>query len=151
MFSQFEIVSSKNRRTMHSPYGAYADLDAAKAMGASPYKLCLNGEWSYSVFPCPEVVPADWAGADFSGYEKMPIPSCWELHGVGKPVYTNVIYPFNREDKSYEIAVTQDLSDLSAPLIPKENLTPYPQREPHRLLLPHLHPAPGLGRKKALP
>lgn len=123
MFSQFEIVSSKNRRTMHSPYGAYADLDAAKTMGASPYKLCLNGEWSYSVFPCPEAVPADWAGADFSDFAKMPVPSCWELHGIGKPVYTNVIYPFNREDKSYEIAVTDELCDLSAPLIPKENLT----------------------------
>lgn len=123
MFSRYDIISSRSRRTMHSPYGAYADISSARICGNSPYKMSLNGDWSFKAYNCPEDVPENWASADIGSMETMPVPSCWEMHGVGKPIYTNVIYPFDRRDKSYEIDVAENLTDLDAPFVPKENIT----------------------------
>jgi beta-galactosidase len=31
---------------------------------------------------------------DDAGWERLPVPSHWQLHGHGAPAYTNVLYPF---------------------------------------------------------
>ena len=33
-------------------------------------------------------------GIDESGWDALPVPSHWQLHGYGAPAYTNVRYPF---------------------------------------------------------
>lgn len=124
-----EIVSSKNRMEMHVPIGAYENVEQAKARGkaGSRYHISLNGNWKYAVYPSPEEVPKDWAcpGKRLEDMPEIPVPSCQELQGIGKPVYTNTLYPFDRsgEDRSFEVEVTEGNYDLRAPHIPKDNLT----------------------------
>ena len=52
-------------------------------------KIDLNGIWDFNFYECEE--DADLL-ADKWG--KIPVPSCWELHGCEHPYYTNVNYPF---------------------------------------------------------
>ncbi len=34
--------------------------------------------------------------ADVSGWKAINVPSNWEIEGFGIPVYTNIIYPFQK-------------------------------------------------------
>jgi hypothetical protein len=38
----------------------------------------------------------DFAAPDCedAGWDYLPVPSCWQLHGYGRPHYTNIRYPF---------------------------------------------------------
>jgi len=52
------------------------------------YKL-LNGEWNFKYYD------ADYkAEAEISEWDKIPVPSCWQLYGYDKPAYTNLLYPY---------------------------------------------------------
>ncbi|WP_101789726.1 glycoside hydrolase family 2 TIM barrel-domain containing protein [Nonomuraea indica] len=57
--------------------------------------LDLNGAWRFRLSATAHV-PADFAepGYDDSGWDELPVPSHWPLHGHGAPAYTNVVYPF---------------------------------------------------------
>ncbi|MCG3148761.1 MAG: Evolved beta-galactosidase subunit alpha [Verrucomicrobiae bacterium] len=54
---------------------------------ASPWFKLLNGTWQFSYAPTP-------AEANATQWNELPVPSCWQMHGYGKPHYTNVQYPF---------------------------------------------------------
>ena len=124
-----EMIHSKNRVKMHAPFGAYETLEQAKAMDreSSTFYQSLDGLWKYAAYPSPEEVPGDWAcpEQDLADLNAMPVPSSWEMQGVGKPVYTNVIYPFARgdQDRSFEVELERGRYKLNAPLVPKDNLT----------------------------
>ncbi len=75
----------------------YADIAAARAgkRGASPYYRCLNGQWDFLYVPegpayVPDAFPKD---SDALPWETIPVPSCWQMQGYGRPNYTNVRYP----------------------------------------------------------
>lgn len=70
------------------PPRAFLDTDAAK--------LSLNGEWQFRLSAGIRVAPEDgWqSGEDLAGFEALPVPSSWPMHGHGKPAYTNVQFPF---------------------------------------------------------
>ncbi|MCK2219154.1 DUF4981 domain-containing protein [Actinomadura sp. ATCC 31491] len=57
--------------------------------------LDLNGTWRFRLSPHADV-PEDFAdpGYDDTGWDELPVPSHWPLHGHGAPAYTNVSYPF---------------------------------------------------------
>ena len=91
---QREIISSINRREAHTPFGGYETFEQAKARDNSRSQaiLPLDGLWPFAAYPAAEDVPAGWAsptGEELADLPTMPVPSCWEMHGVGKPVYTN--------------------------------------------------------------
>lgn len=48
----------------------------------------LNGEWDFKYFE--SLVDLKW---DIEDWDKIPVPSCWQLFGYGYPHYTNVNYP----------------------------------------------------------
>ncbi len=56
--------------------------------GVSEYTL-LNGEWDFAYFDRDIDVPER-----IERWDKIPVPSCWQLHGYGSPNYTNVNYPY---------------------------------------------------------
>lgn len=62
---------------------------------SSRYKL-LNGNWKFNWVKQPEERPAKFYRMDFddSGWGEIPVPSNWEMHGYGTPIYTNITYPF---------------------------------------------------------
>lgn len=48
----------------------------------------LNGEWDFKYFGSATMLdlnPKDW--------DKIEVPSNWQLKGYGKPIYTNIRYP----------------------------------------------------------
>jgi beta-galactosidase len=58
-------------------------------------RLSLNGSWRFRLSPYaaiePDVASEDLDDAD---WDRIPVPSLWQLQGYGAPAYTNVRYPF---------------------------------------------------------
>ena len=55
----------------------------------------LNGAWAFRLSARADA-PLDFLAADFddSAWNRLPVPSHWQLHGYGAPAYTNVLFPF---------------------------------------------------------
>ncbi|WP_145526048.1 beta-galactosidase [Yersinia rohdei] len=100
-------VTQYHRLEAHPPFHSWRDLDTAKSDSYSPQRLSLNGQWSFSYFTQPELVPDDWAEHDLPGASSLPVPANWQLHGYDKPIYTNVQYPI----------------PVNPPRVPQENPT----------------------------
>ena len=62
----------------------------------SPRRLSLNGVWKFHWVPRPAERPQAFADAafDVSDWDEIPVPSNWELHGYGYPVYRDESYSF---------------------------------------------------------
>jgi beta-galactosidase len=72
----------------------YPDREAALAGEPSPYRLSLNGSWSFYWAKCPADRPADFfrPGYDCGDWDKIEVPSNMEIAGYGIPIYKNVGY-----------------------------------------------------------
>lgn len=60
--------------------------------------LSLNGTWNFNFVTEPLLRPGEtefWGdNADVSGWDKIEVPSCWEMKGYDLPLYVNVEYAF---------------------------------------------------------
>ena len=58
--------------------------------------LSLDGDVGVPAAATRADGPLDFVDRDFddSGWDRLPVPSHWQLHGYGAPAYTNVRYPF---------------------------------------------------------
>lgn len=89
-YENLEIVS-ENRLPQRSYYFPYESLEKALAGNRedSAYYVLLNGEWKFKYFERDidetELI-TDW--------DRIPVPSNWQMLGYGKPYYTNVKYPY---------------------------------------------------------
>jgi beta-galactosidase len=70
----------------------YPDAASALAGGPSPFQHLLNGEWNFHWAPTPAQRPPGFFEPDYddSGWDRIPVPSNWEMQGYGKPRYVNV-------------------------------------------------------------
>jgi beta-galactosidase len=77
----------------------YDDPTTARAAdrSASPYALSLNGEWKFHYVGHPDGRPRGFEAPAFDdrAWASLPVPSNWQLHGYGIPLYTNITYPFH--------------------------------------------------------
>ena len=93
-----QAVTGINRLAGRAELLPFADeaQAAAGTRAASPYFQLLNGVWKFQYYPAPAFVAEDFVHPDFddAGWDDLDVPSCWQLHGYGKPHYTNVVYPF---------------------------------------------------------
>lgn len=75
-------------RAHYIPYES-ADKALAGDKFQSKYYTLLNGEWDFRYFSrdidCPEKI-TEW--------DKVKVPSCWQMTGYEKPYYTNILYPY---------------------------------------------------------
>ena len=87
------------------PYASVADMKA-DANYAKPWLTpekaqtqLLNGTWKFKYVPGTTSGPgaSDFFDADLddSAWDDIRVPLSWEMAGYGKPVYTNVGYPFS--------------------------------------------------------
>ncbi len=69
---------------------------AAKARLESPWCKLLNGNWKFHHTGNPSGKPAGFEAPAFddSTWKEIPVPSNWQMHGYGAPLYTNITYPF---------------------------------------------------------
>ncbi|MEC0208818.1 glycoside hydrolase family 2 TIM barrel-domain containing protein, partial [Paenibacillus ehimensis] len=91
-------VLERNRlpaRASFIPYGA-ADAALTYDRGSSDRFMLLNGEWAFHYAARPEEAPASFYMPEFddSGWDRLAVPSHWQLHGYGAPHYTDLYYPF---------------------------------------------------------
>ena len=97
-FWQDENVFEKNARPATASIKLYGSEQAAVAReSGSDYERSLNGDWKFMYAGSPELISEKFREANFdaSGWRTIPVPSNWELHGYGTPLYTNANYPFN--------------------------------------------------------
>ena len=74
-------------RAYYIPYDT-AEKALAGVKEDSAYYCSLNGTWRFKHFERDIDVPEE-----ISSWDQIDVPSCWQLRGYGKPVYTNVNYP----------------------------------------------------------
>jgi beta-galactosidase len=77
------------------PFSSESGVLTYELSASGRYRL-LNGDWAFRYFDRAVDVPGDLFAADCSllGWERLPVPSNWQMHGYGKPWYTNINYPF---------------------------------------------------------
>ena len=88
----------RNKEAAHCTLMPYADTETALQVTkeASPFYKCLNGAWKFNWVRKPADRPAEFykLGYDVTGWEEIPVPSNWQMHGYGIPIYTNAKHPF---------------------------------------------------------
>ena len=79
----------------------FATREAALSTAAedSSRRVTLNGDWHFQWSPDPDSRPQDFWKTDYdcSGWDTLSVPSNWQLHGHGTPVYSNITYPFAKD------------------------------------------------------
>ncbi|WP_031104383.1 glycoside hydrolase family 2 TIM barrel-domain containing protein [Streptomyces sp. NRRL S-146] len=82
----------------HTTLMPYADLGQALKgdRERSPYRLSLDGTWKFAYADRPEDRDKDFHGTDVddSGWDTIPVPSAWQMHGYDFPIYVNITYPW---------------------------------------------------------
>jgi len=93
-----EQVIGINKEPGHSIYVPYATIEQALAdyPNESPFYQCLNGTWKFNWVKSPDLRPLDFYKPDFNVnyWDNIEVPSNWQMKGYGKPIYTNITYPF---------------------------------------------------------
>lgn len=86
------------------PHAYFIPYDTAEKAnkgirGTSNYFINLSGVWNFKYYASVNDVEDDFYQADFdaSDWDKLIVPSNWQMHGYDKPNYTNLAYPFTFE------------------------------------------------------
>ncbi len=91
-------VFQVNREAARARLVPYRDTRAALAgrMRESPYYRSLNGSWRFHWSKNPDERPTEFhrPGYDDSGWDRIPVPSNWEIEGYPEPIYLNIKYPW---------------------------------------------------------
>jgi beta-galactosidase len=61
--------------------------------------VSLDGMWRFHWSKDPGSRPAEFYRADFdaSGWDEIAVPGNWQMQGYGLPIYSNIPYPFRRD------------------------------------------------------
>lgn len=115
-----EKIFAVNKEPGHATYVPFPSVESMKASpsykkawirpSSSRYQL-LNGNWKFNWVKQPSERPVNFykTNYDVSAWEEIPVPSNWEMHGYGTPIYTNITYPhrnnppFIQPQKGYTI------------------------------------------------
>ena len=88
----------RNKEAAHSTLMPYADVVMAVegVRSASPFYASLNGKWRFNWVNKPADRPMDFYKPDFDagGWDEIAVPSNWQMHGYGRPIYLNIRFPF---------------------------------------------------------
>jgi beta-galactosidase len=71
--------------------------EAESHSSGSESLLLLNGVWKFNWVERPADRPEWFFETDFDDaqWDDLVVPSLWQLKGYGKPIYTNVTYPYS--------------------------------------------------------
>ena len=106
-------INEVNRAPMHTNYFAYESADMAKkgVKENSANFMSLNGTWKFLWVKDADARPTDFwkPGFNDKGWNDLPVPGLWELHGYGDPIYVNIGYAWRNQFKN------------NPPYVPTEN------------------------------
>lgn len=99
---QTQAITAVNRLPAHTPLFSWRSEAAARDDLASPSRTLLDGEWCFSFFAAPELVPEHWLVEDLPDACAIKVPGNWQLDATypglrpatDVPIYTNIKYPF---------------------------------------------------------
>jgi beta-galactosidase len=88
-------INKEAPRATSMPFPDRASALSKKRL-ESQWCQMLNGSWKFHYAGHPDARPADFFKPDFdvSAWKEIPVPSNWQMHGYGVPVYTNSEYAF---------------------------------------------------------
>jgi beta-galactosidase len=91
-------VIGRNKEPGHCTLVPYPDTETALQCEreASPFYKSLNGKWKFNWVRKPSERPLDFYKSEYdvSGWDEIPVPSNWQMHGYGRPIYLNMRFPF---------------------------------------------------------
>ncbi|MGS2588987.1 glycoside hydrolase family 2 TIM barrel-domain containing protein [Streptomyces hebeiensis] len=89
-------INREEARTRLVPYGSVTDAVRGRRVEESPYYRSLNGDWRFRWSKNPELRPVGFHAPDYddSGWDRIPVPSNWEIEGYPEPIYLNIKYPW---------------------------------------------------------
>lgn len=94
-------VFRKNREKAHATFYCFENLDKALQgnLNAAKYIKNLNGKWKFKYVGKASQRPKDFykTDVDNSGWDEIPVPGNWELYGYGFANYSNIEYPFKKD------------------------------------------------------
>ncbi|MEE4194300.1 MAG: glycoside hydrolase family 2 TIM barrel-domain containing protein [Anaerolineae bacterium] len=95
------ITIEINKEAGHCSYLPYDDENAALNQQASACVFSLDGEWQFHWSAQISEKPEDFflAAFDADDWDSLPVPSNWQMHGYGIPIYTNIKYPYTLDTK----------------------------------------------------
>jgi len=90
------LVSGINRDAARATAYSFSNISDALSVdrGRSDRMLSLNGQWDFSFAIKPSDAPKDFYKTKVSGWNKIEVPSNWEMKGYDKPIYKSAVYPF---------------------------------------------------------
>ncbi len=87
-----------NKEKQRASLCYYDSGDQARSSGSESTEqvLSLNGDWKFHFAATLAERPLDFyhTETDETNWTTLPVPSNWEMHGHGIPIYTNIVYPF---------------------------------------------------------
>ncbi len=90
-----------NTEALRASFIPFPDRDSALEHLDQPKRssryLTLAGEWKFHLSPSPAERPENFHQPTFddAAWDTLPVPSNWQMHGHGTPIYTNIKYPFD--------------------------------------------------------
>ncbi len=99
-------VTAINREQAHSPWGAYESMQQATTCDRtlSKWVQCLDGVWQFHYCDSPLHTGSFWEkDYDRSHFCPIQVPGNWEMQGFGKPLYTNVVMPWDHHAREKQI------------------------------------------------
>ncbi|WP_194922536.1 glycoside hydrolase family 2 TIM barrel-domain containing protein [Catenulispora pinisilvae] len=77
----------------HAP--GHGRLVPRAALDSDAPRIDLSGDWAFRFSPTLRPEPDGFQSPEFddSSWDLLPVPSHWQLHGYGRPIYVNIAYP----------------------------------------------------------
>ena len=90
------LVTSINRDISRSTAYSFDNLEDALSndRSRSSRVISLNGSWDFRFASKPADAPVDFYKGKVSGWDKIEVPSNWEMKGYDNPIYKSAVYPF---------------------------------------------------------
>jgi beta-galactosidase len=94
---RINAINKEAPRSTLMPYESIAKAVKGDRTDSKWHKS-LNGLWRFNWSPDPDSRPADFYKTDFdvSSWDRIEVPSNWQLKGYGTPVYSNTRYLFEK-------------------------------------------------------
>lgn len=95
-------VLQVNTEAPHATIFSYSSFETAQRYEPSISKnyQSLNGNWKFNWVPKPADRPMEFFATDFddSDWDSIEVPSNWEIQGYGIAIYSNITYPFPKDE-----------------------------------------------------
>jgi len=94
----------QNKEPPHNTLIPYQDIDSALTgkFERSHYFKSLNGKWKFKWVKKPSERYINFYCVDYDirEWDEIPVPSNWQMHGYGIPIYTDSKYPYSIKSKN---------------------------------------------------